>query len=84
MLLRDNKIRYGVIRIYNIKNNSFEIGSWLFRSNIKNSIAIVSDLFCRSIFFDQMNFTKCIFEVRRKNKKVLKYHNMFHQNYIRR
>jgi hypothetical protein len=73
----DNEIKFGVNRIYNIKNNSFEIGSWLFRSNIGNSIAIVSDLFCRSFFFNQTNFTKCVFEVRRKNKKVLKYHKMF-------
>ena len=73
----DNKTRFGVNRIYNIENNSFEIGSWLFQSNPENSVAIISDLFCRSIFFNQPNLTKCVFEVRKQNKKVLKYHRMF-------
>jgi hypothetical protein len=73
----DNKTSYGVNRIYNIKDNSFEIGSWLFRSNIGNSIAIISDLFFRTFFFQKTNFVKCVFEVRKKNKKVLKYHKMF-------
>ena len=73
----DNKIKYGVNRIYNIKENSFEIGSWLFRRNIGNNTAIISDLFIRTLFFQKSNFDKCVFEVRKKNKSVLKYHKMF-------
>jgi len=73
----DNKTKYGVNRIYNIKDKSFEIGSWLFRSNIGNSTAIISDLFFRTFFFQKTSCVKCVFEVRKKNKNVLKYHKMF-------
>jgi hypothetical protein len=73
----DRKIKLGLNRVYNIKDASFEIGSWLFKRDASNNAAILGDLFCRSLMFDSLDFEKCVFEVRKDNKSVIRYHKMF-------
>ncbi len=82
-LSKNRKTKFGLNRIYNISENSFEIGSWLFKPDkSNNNSSILSDLFCRSLMFENENFIKCVFQVRKKNKSVLRYHKMFNPKLI--
>ena len=76
-LSKNDNIRQGVFRIYNIKSDSFEIGSWLFSKDSIRNAAIHTDLDCRVFFFNKLKVNKCYFEVVKSNKKVLKYHSIF-------
>lgn len=67
----------GLNRIYNFKDDSFEIGSWIFNRNLEISIPILSDLAVRDYGFEVLNFNNCHFNVNKENKPVLKYHKMF-------
>lgn len=72
-----SEIKYGVSRIYNVNNFSFEIGSWLFRQNTPEGVAILADLYTRDFAFDHYQLKECRFEVRKENKSVVNYHRMF-------
>lgn len=67
-------LRYGVNRIYNITPKGFEIGSWLFDSGLEIYIPIVGDLEARSFAFEFLKSDFCVFNVRKNNKNVLRYH----------
>ena len=75
----------GFYRIYNIDlvERSFTIGSWIFEKNILESIPILADILSKEFGFIQLDMQKCYFDVRRNNKKVLKYHNLFSPVFIR-
>jgi hypothetical protein len=66
--------KLGLNRIYNIFDNEFEIGSWLYEPDQEVSTSILGDIFARSFAFDIFNFTSCVFSVRKENKSVLRYH----------
>jgi len=80
---QDKKTKQGLSRIYNINDNNYEIGSWLFSNTAKQGRAILCDLFTRSIAFEQFNMEKCVFEVRKENKSVLRYHEKFNPKKVR-
>lgn len=65
---------WGTTRIYNFQNNEFEVGSWVFLENAPGGIAIKADIIAREMAFEVLNFEICKFEVRKDNKKVLRYH----------
>lgn len=81
-LTKDGKTKLGLNRLYNIKDNSFEIGSWLFKKSSNNNASVLADLFCRTLLFDIEKFERCVFEVRKKNKSVVRYHKMFNPTLI--
>lgn len=83
--LLGNKDAIGFYRLYNIDyiTKSFTIGSWIFEQNIPQNIAILGDILAKEFGFDELNFDVCYFDVRRRNKKVLKYHNLFEPVFIR-
>ncbi|WP_243348772.1 GNAT family N-acetyltransferase [Parabacteroides sp. FAFU027] len=74
--------RYGVNRIYNFKNDSFEVGSWLFAPSTPNGVSIISDLNVREFGFEAFGFNCCRFEVRKNNLSVLTYHKRFNPDLV--
>lgn len=81
-LSQDEKKKYGLVRIYNITEREYECGSWIFRPGIEPHIAVLTDLFVRSIAFETLNFEICKSEVRKKNESVLKYNQSFNPTII--
>jgi len=69
--------RYGVNRLYNFDNDSFEVGSWLFKNGSPSSFSILSDLATRDYGFYTLGFKFCRFEVKKNNIAVLNYHKKF-------
>lgn len=69
--------KFGVNRIYNVSNDQFELGSWLFKKNCPPNVAILSDLAARDYGFDRLSFNQMVFEVRKQNKSVIRYHQLF-------
>ena len=73
----DNLIRYGVIRIYNIGFDDFEIGSWLYAEDSPKDKAILGQLFCNSIAFEVLNLKLCKTSTRKENRTVFRYLKTF-------
>jgi hypothetical protein len=80
--LDEDGIKLGTTRIYNIENNCFEIGSWLFSEEAPLGASIKADLITREFGFESLGFEYCKFEVRKANLKVLKYHYKFNPELI--
>ena len=73
----ENKQLFGTTRLYDFKNGSFTIGSWVFKESSPEGLAILGDIIAREIGFDVLGFDRCQFEVRKNNKKVLNYHKLW-------
>lgn len=71
-------VDYGTVRIYDIHKDCFETGSWVFLPSAPESVPILGGILCRELAFEEFpnaKYTK--FSVRKKNKKVLRYHKMY-------
>jgi hypothetical protein len=67
----------GVVRLYDIKDGEFNCGSWLVKPGADEFTAIKLDLFVAQFALDELKLDRCLFDVRKKNKKVVRYHRMF-------
>lgn len=74
----DNRV-LGFYRLYeiDIENKNFTIGSWIFDSEINETTPIFADILSKDFGFNELGLETCYFAVRRKNKKVMKYHQLF-------
>lgn len=68
---------WGTTRVYNVTDDDFEIGSWVFKPNAPNNIAVKADILTREFGFSFFKKQKCVFQVDKRNKKVLKYHKAY-------
>ena len=68
---------YGLNRLYNFNDNSFEAGSWIYKEHLNFSISIFGDFAVRDYGFEVLQFPFCRFEVRKENHSVVKYHHRF-------
>ena len=66
----------GTIRIYNVKNTCFTGGSWIMIDDATPKESIEGDLLLKQYAFEVLGFTESIFDVRKKNIKVVRYHKM--------
>ncbi len=66
----------GTYRIYDLKNDSFCIGSWLMIEGCSPQEVMETDYLVREFGFKITGFDKIHFDVRKENKKVLRYHQM--------
>lgn len=76
IILNKNGERIGTYRIYDIKDDSFCIGSWLMVDGVSFAECVESDYLIRRYGFDVLGFNKIHFDVRKDNKKVIRYHKM--------
>ena len=84
-LIKEFNDPIGFYRIYNIDylNKSFSIGSWIFQQGILEKFAILADIICKQIGFEFLGLESCYFDVRRENKKVMKYHKLYSPIFIK-
>ena len=69
--------KYGTIRLYNFKGNEFEHGSWIFKPDSPNMISIRTEIYIREFAFNILGYEIDKLEVRKKNKRVIMYHNLW-------
>lgn len=67
----------GVVRLYDFSGKTYTSGSWLVKPGSDEFTAIKSDLFISSFAFDELGFDQCLFDVRKANKKVVRFHKLF-------
>jgi RimJ/RimL family protein N-acetyltransferase len=70
----DNGERLGLNRLYHYEEDSFTVGSWLYKRGLEMSIPILGDFAAREYGFEALGFSYCKFDVRKANQQVLKYH----------
>ena len=73
---------WGTIRLYNFKENSFTIGSWICLPKNNEKIAVKAWLLSVAFGFEKLNFNMCMFDVRKKNLSVLYYAYLYHPELI--
>ncbi len=75
-LVLENGIKKGLSRLYKINNVSFTIGSWLFDFCDNSNLPIMVDLLMTDLGFYILKKNVLLFDVRKANKKVLRYHSL--------
>jgi hypothetical protein len=70
----DNGVPLGVSRLYDICENDYTVGSWIFSAKAPFGSAIIGDIIVREIGFTELKKSKCLFDVRKGNTNVIKYH----------
>lgn len=78
-----NGKKYGVMRLYNIESNSFTSGSWIFLDGSPNQISITTNILIRKFGFEYLNKEINYYDVRKANKQVIEYNNLFGPEYVR-
>ena len=73
-IVLEDGIKKGLYRIYNINDHSFTIGSWLFDSCKAIYLPILTDVVVSEFGFYDLKVPILLFDVRKKNKKVIRYH----------
>jgi hypothetical protein len=66
--------KLGVSRLYDIHGHDFTVGSWIFRQDALFGAAILGDIIVREIGFTVLKKQECLFDVRKGNTHVIKYH----------
>lgn len=66
-----NKIKYGTLRIYNIKNNKAVWGSWILKPERPEGLAVFSACESFKICFEKLGLEKIFLEVNKENLKAI-------------
>lgn len=69
--------RLGLNRIYNFRDNIFELGSWIYTPQADISKSILGDIITREFAYDILQFDICTFKVRKENRSVIRYHKEY-------
>ena len=70
--------RLGVSRIYDIKEETFTTGSWVFKKDSPFGAAFLGDIICHEIAFELFPNSVNLHDVRKANMGVRKYADEFH------
>ena len=69
--------RLGLLRVYDLREDSFCWGSWIIKDDAPKATAIESVLLVYQFGFEELGFRNCHFDVRKENVKVIKFHESF-------
>ena len=75
-------VEYGLERIYNITEESFTHGSFLFKPNAPIGMSSLCDIITREVGFDVLGIPINLFDVRKGNNNVLHYHKTFQPTFL--
>lgn len=73
-LISENNEKKGLYRLYKINSISFTIGSWIFSQCQDKYLPFYCDLLMGDIGFELLNKKIMLFDIRKKNHKVINYH----------
>ncbi len=69
--------KLGLVRVYDLRDNSFCWGSWLIKEGSPKTTAIESAMQIYEFGFYNLGFRHSHFDVRKENIKVIKFHQRF-------
>lgn len=70
-------VRIGLVRAYNIEDDSATSGSWIMIDNSPIENVLESNLLIYEFIFEKLNKEKLFFDVRKDNKKVWRFHKSY-------
>lgn len=73
-VIRHQEKDYGVVRMYDFKDNSFSWGSWIILPSRPNGLVTYSAVMIYEMGFDVLGFDQSHFDVRVENEKVINFH----------
>lgn len=73
----------GVMRIYDISDNAFTIGSWVFDKNSPKGAAILADLIVKEIGWELFPDKVCLWDNMKGNTNVIRFGLSFHPTLIK-
>lgn len=74
---RQDGVRCGLVRLYDISEQSFTWGSWILDQNKPPKAALESAVIIYVIGFELMGIPKAVFEVRKDNTHTISFHERF-------
>ncbi|KPN77490.1 GNAT family N-acetyltransferase [Shewanella bicestrii] len=77
IIVRNDGVPCGTVRIYDIRNDSFCWGSWILNEDKTRYAAIESALLVYDFGFNEMKYNKSHFDVMKGNEKVINFHKKF-------
>jgi RimJ/RimL family protein N-acetyltransferase len=79
----ENDEKFATYRLYNISNDSIEVGSFVSKPFYKIALNVIKvDVILKSYVFETLGYDSLNFEVRKNNKTVINYHNKFKPDLI--
>lgn len=78
----ENDTPQGLFRIYNIKPDSAEVGSWIFKDDAPDLIAVRAELMLKEFAFEVLDKKDLFFDTRKKNKRIYTYSKMQYSEVI--
>ncbi len=69
--------KIGLVRAYNIEDDSATSGSWIMIDNSPIENVLESNLLIYEFIFEKLNKEKLFFDVRKDNKKVWRFHKSY-------
>ena len=82
MFESSNGDRLGVSRIYEIKKETFQTGSWVFKKDAPFGAAMLGDIICHEIAFDLFPDAVNLHDIKKANLPVNKYADNFNPTLI--
>ena len=76
IITRKNDEPIGTYRIYDLRENSFCIGSWLMIDDCSPMEVLEGEYLVKMFAFEKTGFKNFHFDVRKGNKKVIRYHKI--------
>lgn len=76
-IIENDDEKIGTVRLYDAKGESFCWGSWVIKNGSPSHAAIESALMVYAFAVDCLGFKNSHFDVRKKNKSVIKFHERF-------
>jgi hypothetical protein len=64
----------GTVRVYDLRTDSFTWGSWIIKAGTSPLVALKSVALVYELGFNLLEYTKSIFEVRKGNISVIRFH----------
>lgn len=80
MIIQDNaKNKVGIIALYeiNLDKGTFNWGRWIIEEKTKYQVSMESALLLYHLAFQILGLSKAVFEVRKENIKVIKFHDRY-------
>lgn len=76
-LKEDKKTKLGLLRLYDIKDDNCEYGSWVFIQDSGTNAAVLGDLFVKTMAFEILKFKFCRASTMKHNTNVMRYSKSF-------
>jgi hypothetical protein len=77
------KTPYGVCRLYDIQDDCFTIGSWVFSKNSPKGSAILGDIITREVGHELYPESLCLWDTKKMNTNVIRYGRSYHPQVVR-